>query len=334
MVFISFAREDLEFVTSVAAFLVRGGHQIWMYTERKDHHVEIPAAIVDALERSKVMVVMVTASANDSYWVADEVQLAKHYKIPIIAVYHGIAFEDLKNKCLKLALINKSSVTLDSKDDLAGRAGEILLASLPPPAWTPSTHPPPQQPPEPAASKPAPEPAVSTPPSAPAAAEPSLEPPASRRAPEPSTPSRLTGGTPKPNLDRGNGTGEALSTSLAFVGISLLTFWLLGDACDVWRVGLLAIAVGLLRAAPGLSGRFLRGPTTGRQGNAAMVRLHTQGATAGFLMGLFLCHADRLGVVTVGLVAVAVLGALALGHLADGIAELLAHAASRPAQED
>lgn len=84
-VFISHAREDREYVETLATFLRREGIDAWFDAQlqpgsRFDH------AIQEKIEQCSAFIVIVSRAANESDWVHDELDLAKEKDRDILPI--------------------------------------------------------------------------------------------------------------------------------------------------------------------------------------------------------------------------------------------------------
>lgn len=108
-VFISYAREDAEFVTRLGAGLEALGLEVWTYKNDLEPGVQWAKAIEEALGRSKNVLFVLSEKANKSSWLRTEAAIAltqggkrvipiyctKHAEVPfILRPFKGMDFSD------------------------------------------------------------------------------------------------------------------------------------------------------------------------------------------------------------------------------------------------
>ena len=84
-IFVSYSRDDREYVTRLADWLEGHGVKVW-FDHDIDYGVKWEAEIQDKLDTSTVVLVVMSKSARRSSWVGREIDQAGQRKIPILPV--------------------------------------------------------------------------------------------------------------------------------------------------------------------------------------------------------------------------------------------------------
>jgi len=86
-VFISYSREDSDFVVSLKEILKKRGYSYWDYSEsERDYHGALYKELEEKIENAKAFMCIVTDNWRESEWPAAECVYARESKVPIFVI--------------------------------------------------------------------------------------------------------------------------------------------------------------------------------------------------------------------------------------------------------
>jgi succinyl-CoA synthetase alpha subunit len=85
-VYISFTSKDREIATTIRAALEHRGLDCWIESRDAAPGQSLADALTEAIHAARVMVLVVTANANNSRWMQKELEIANEAKLSVIGV--------------------------------------------------------------------------------------------------------------------------------------------------------------------------------------------------------------------------------------------------------
>ncbi len=93
-IFISYSKKNREYTQSVVKYLLEYGYDVWIDNDKIEYGANWWEAIVDGINQSAAVIVIMTPESKASEWVVREVFLAIEYKKPIFPLLkHGENWE-------------------------------------------------------------------------------------------------------------------------------------------------------------------------------------------------------------------------------------------------